>query len=151
MGLRSSWSVLRSLCSCFSFSPHLRLLRRSGFGSPGAFVPPARKRPRRRASDMGLVRPGCRSRPCPWPHPPDEASLRSAARMDDGMVRAATRCASAARAEKNGRLLERLGLVVAAGLGVAVFFGGWQLPGGVEARSTVLQAVAALLFVAKTW
>ncbi|HSO33086.1 MAG TPA: PDZ domain-containing protein [Labilithrix sp.] len=53
--------------------------------------------------------------------------------------------------EANGRLLERLGLLVASALGVAIFFGGWQLPGGVEARSTVLQAVAALLFVVKTW
>lgn len=47
-------------------------------------------------------------------------------------------------------LLQRLGLVVASALGVAVFFGGWQLPGGLEARGVVLQA-AALVFVAKTW
>ncbi|MBX3186240.1 MAG: PDZ domain-containing protein [Labilithrix sp.] len=53
--------------------------------------------------------------------------------------------------ETHGRLLERLGLVVACALGVAVFFGGWQLPGGVEPRGPALQAVAALLFVLKTW
>jgi NADH-quinone oxidoreductase subunit H len=56
----------------------------------------------------------------------------------------------ALRASRYG-LLERLGLVVASALAVAVFFGGWQLPGGIEARTTILQAAAALLFVAKTW
>jgi len=82
----------------------------------------------------------------------DDARLLSDARMDEGdSVRPATAKATPARSEKNGRLLERLGLVVASGLGVAVFFGGWQLPGGVEARSTLLQVAAALLFVAKTW
>jgi NADH-quinone oxidoreductase subunit H len=82
----------------------------------------------------------------------DDARLLSDARMDEGDAsRPAAAQASSVHAEKNGRLLERLGLVVAAGLGVAVFFGGWQLPGGVEARSTVLQVVAALLFVAKIW
>ena len=50
-----------------------------------------------------------------------------------------------------GRKVERLGLLVASGLGVAIFFGGWQLPGGIEARSTVLQVLAAVLFVVKTW
>jgi hypothetical protein len=78
----------------------------------------------------------------------DDAQLLSDARIDD---RDTVRQATPVRAEKNGRLLERLGLVVAAALGVAVFFGGWQLPGGVEARSTVLQAVAAVLFVTKLW
>ena len=82
----------------------------------------------------------------------DDARLLSDARMDEGEnVRPTAAKASSARAEKNGQLLERLGLVVASGLGIAVFFGGWQLPGGVEARSTVLQVAAALLFVAKTW
>jgi len=52
---------------------------------------------------------------------------------------------------ENGRLLERLGLLVASALGVAVFFGGWQLPGGIDARSTLLQACGAVLFVTKTW
>ena len=75
----------------------------------------------------------------------DDARLLSDARMDEGEnVRPTAAKASPARAEKNGQLLERLGLVVASGLGVAVFFGGWQLPGGVEARSTVLQVAAAL-------
>jgi hypothetical protein len=53
--------------------------------------------------------------------------------------------------ENNGRLLERLALLVACALGVAVFFGGWQLPAGIEPRSSVLQIVSAVLFVAKTW
>jgi NADH:ubiquinone oxidoreductase subunit H len=70
------------------------------------------------------------------------------ARLDEG--RAALSNVRAI-SEANGRLLERLGLLVASALGVAIFFGGWQLPGGVEARSTLLQVVAALLFVVKTW
>lgn len=64
---------------------------------------------------------------------------------------AAAKRKTAARSEGNGPLLERLALVVACALGVAAFFGGWQLPGNVEPRSTVLQAAAALVFVAKTW
>jgi len=52
---------------------------------------------------------------------------------------------------ESGRLLERLGLLVASALGVAIFFGGWQLPGGLEARSTFFQVAGALLFVMKTW
>ena len=81
----------------------------------------------------------------------DEVRLLADARVDDGdsVVTASSRAMPAAA--KNGRLLERLGLIVASGLGVAVFFGGWQLPGGVEARSTVLQVAAALVFVVKTW
>ena len=82
----------------------------------------------------------------------DDARLLSDARIDDGdTVSPVDTKGMSARAEQNGRLLERLGLVVASGLGVAVFFGGWQLPGAVEARSTLLQVAAALLFVAKTW
>ena len=83
----------------------------------------------------------------------DDARLLSDARMDEGenVRRPSAEKASPARAERNGQLLERLGLVVASGLGIAVFFGGWQLPGGVEARSTVLQVAAAVLFVVKTW
>ena len=85
----------------------------------------------------------------------DDARLLSDARIEDGETAspaAVTKATPApVRAEKNGRLLERLGLVVASGLGVAVFFGGWQLPASIEARSTLLQAAAAFLFVAKTW
>jgi hypothetical protein len=55
------------------------------------------------------------------------------------------------KAEHNGRLLERLALLVACALGVAAFFGGWQLPGGIEPRSSLLQIASAVLFVAKTW
>jgi NADH dehydrogenase len=69
--------------------------------------------------------------------------------LDEG--RAAPPSVLRAIPEANGRLLERLGLLVASALGVAIFFGGWQLPGGVEARSTLLQVVAALVFVLKTW
>lgn len=76
----------------------------------------------------------------------EELPLLAHARLDDGASRHAP-----TRSEANGRLLERLGLLVASGLGVAIFFGGWQLPGGIEARSTVLQALAAVLFVVKTW
>jgi NADH-quinone oxidoreductase subunit H len=86
----------------------------------------------------------------------DDARLLSDARLEDGEIAGPAAVTAKAtptpvRAEKNGRLLERLGLVVASGLGVAVFFGGWQLPAGIEARSTLLQAAAALLFVVKTW
>jgi hypothetical protein len=82
----------------------------------------------------------------------DDARLLSDARVDDGeIVRPALTKATPVLVEKNGRLLERLGLVVASGLCVAVFFGGWQLPGGIEARSTVLQVAAAFVFVLKTW
>jgi hypothetical protein len=80
----------------------------------------------------------------------EDVALLADARLDDGARRARERVAAQA-AERSGRLLERLGLVVASALGVAVFFGGWQLPGGLEARTTLLQLVAALVFVAKTW
>ena len=81
----------------------------------------------------------------------DEVRLLSDARIDDGDSVLPASARAMPLAEKNERLLERLGLIVASGLGVAVFFGGWQLPGGVEARSTVLQVAAALVFVLKTW
>lgn len=45
-------------------------------------------------------------------------------------------------------LLERAGVLLAAALGVAVFFGGWQVP-GVSARGLLL--VSASVFVVKTW
>jgi len=80
----------------------------------------------------------------------DDAARLVDARVDEG-ERVHTRPALPRVSESHGRLLERLGLVVASALGVAVFFGGWQLPGGIEARSTLLQVVAALIFVAKTW
>ena len=70
----------------------------------------------------------------------EETPLLADARVDDRGGAAA-----------NGRLLERLGLLVASALGVAIFFGGWQLPGGLEARSTLFQVAGALLFVMKTW
>jgi NADH-quinone oxidoreductase subunit H len=81
----------------------------------------------------------------------EELPLLADAHLETSLV--GPRLAPAPRAipEANGRLLERLGLLVASALGVAIFFGGWQLPGGVEARSTVLQVAAALVFVVKTW
>ncbi len=77
----------------------------------------------------------------------EELPLLTHARLDEG----ANGPARPAISEANGRLLERLGLLVASALGVAIFFGGWQLPGGFEARTTLLQVLAALLFVFKTW
>jgi hypothetical protein len=82
----------------------------------------------------------------------DEASLLSEARVDDNeLMRVAPVALARPRAEETDRLLERFGLVVACALAVAVFFGGWQLPGGLEARTTLLQIAGALVFVAKTW
>lgn len=101
--------------------------------------------------------------------PRDEVALLGDARVEDselparteGAARTAAARAAAARTagtvpsgsrrENDGRLLERLGLIVACALAVAVFFGGWQLPGGTDARSTFLQIVGAVVFVAKTW
>jgi NADH-quinone oxidoreductase subunit H len=79
----------------------------------------------------------------------DDVSLLSDARVDASEVVRSHKPPSPA--EPSGRLLERLGLLVACALGVAAFFGGWQLPGGVEPRSTLLQVASALVFVAKTW
>ena len=85
----------------------------------------------------------------------EEMPLLADARLSDfrELVPRASRGPSSSRmlAEGHGRLLERLGLLVASALAVAIFFGGWQLPGDVEARSTLLQIAAALIFVAKTW
>lgn len=49
------------------------------------------------------------------------------------------------------RVLERIGLLCASALAVAAFFGGWQLPGVPEARTTLLRALGAAVFVLKTW
>ena len=82
----------------------------------------------------------------------DEASLLSDVRVDESeLMRVGPVATAKPRAEDTGRLLERFALVVACALAVAVFFGGWQLPGGVEARTTLLQIAGALVFVAKTW
>jgi NADH-quinone oxidoreductase subunit H len=80
----------------------------------------------------------------------DDVPLLADARVDESEV-VRPRAKKPARVEPNGRLLARLGLLVASALGVAAFFGGWQLPGGIEPRSGLLQAAAALVFVAKTW
>jgi hypothetical protein len=83
----------------------------------------------------------------------DEASLLSDVRVDETATARPSKAATAiaARAEDTGRVLERFGLVVACALGVAAFFGGWQLPGGIEPRTTLLQVAGAMLFVVKTW
>lgn len=81
----------------------------------------------------------------------DDVALLADARVDEAEVVARARPNATAPVEHNGRLLERLGLLVASALGVAAFFGGWQLPGGIEPRSTLLQVAGAVVFVAKTW
>jgi hypothetical protein len=84
----------------------------------------------------------------------DEASLLSDVRVDESeRMRPGPVATGKPRARRSdtGRVLERFGLVVACALAVAVFFGGWQLPGGVEARTTLLQIAGALVFVGKTW
>ena len=82
----------------------------------------------------------------------DEASFLSDVRVDENELMRGTPSATATpRAEDTGRLLERFGLVVACALAVAAFFGGWQLPGALEPRTSLLQIAGALLFVAKTW
>lgn len=48
-------------------------------------------------------------------------------------------------------ILDRLGVLLACALAVAVFFGGWQLPGVPAARALPLQILGAVVFVAKTW
>jgi hypothetical protein len=49
------------------------------------------------------------------------------------------------------RVLERVGLLCASSIAVAAFFGGWNLPGTDDARSTSLRVIAAVVFVMKTW
>lgn len=79
----------------------------------------------------------------------DEATLLTDVRVEESeRVHGA---APRAPTEDTGRLLERFALVVACALGVAVFFGGWQLPAGIEPRTLPLQAAGAVLFVVKTW
>ncbi len=56
-----------------------------------------------------------------------------------------------AKRSTRARILERVGLLCASALAVAAFFGGWQLPGVGEARSTLLRALGAAVFVLKTW
>jgi NADH-quinone oxidoreductase subunit H len=61
-----------------------------------------------------------------------------------------------ARADKGSprvavRVLERIGILCASAVAVAAFFGGWNLPGVDDARTTGLRVLAAIVFVAKTW
>jgi NADH-quinone oxidoreductase subunit H len=81
----------------------------------------------------------------------DDASLLTDVRVDESELVRSPAVTSASRRVDTGRLLERFALVVACALAVAAFFGGWQLPGGIEARTSLLQIAAALLFVVKTW
>jgi NADH-quinone oxidoreductase subunit H len=48
-------------------------------------------------------------------------------------------------------ILDRLGIFVASALAVAVFFGGWRLPGVSPTASLAMHVLAGLAFVAKTW
>jgi hypothetical protein len=48
-------------------------------------------------------------------------------------------------------LVERVGLLAASALAVAIFFGGWQIPGSRAAVSLGAQVFGAALFVVKTW
>lgn len=61
-----------------------------------------------------------------------------------------------ARSEKSGgrvavRVFERVGVLCASSVAVAAFFGGWNLPGVDDVRTTSLRVLAAVVFVAKTW
>jgi hypothetical protein len=58
--------------------------------------------------------------------------------------------AKARRAQTNASILERVGLVFASAVGVALFLGGWQVPGGTEGRSALVVVLMGLLFGAKT-
>ncbi len=59
---------------------------------------------------------------------------------------------SARKPPADSVLLERLALFFASALGVAMFFGGWELPGATDGvRSFADRAVGALVFVGKTW
>lgn len=49
------------------------------------------------------------------------------------------------------RVLERVGILCASSVAVAAFFGGWNLPGTDDVRSTSLRILAAVVFVLKTW
>jgi NADH-quinone oxidoreductase subunit H len=49
------------------------------------------------------------------------------------------------------RVLERVGVLCASSVAVAAFFGGWNLPGTDDVRTTSLRILAAVVFVAKTW
>lgn len=73
------------------------------------------------------------------------SAILSDARLDD------LASAKPAADLPGARMLERLGLVVACALAVAVFFGGWQLPGTPDGHSLGREIVSAVLFVAKTW
>lgn len=56
-----------------------------------------------------------------------------------------------ARSAPHAPLLQRGGLLGLAALGVATFFGGWQLPGMIDARGHGLALAAAASYVLKTW
>jgi NADH:ubiquinone oxidoreductase subunit H len=49
------------------------------------------------------------------------------------------------------KLTAKLGLLCASALAVAVFFGGWQVPGAAMTRTFGAQALGAGIFVVKTW
>lgn len=56
------------------------------------------------------------------------------------------------KARRNAEhLLDRLGLLFACALGVALFFGGWQLPGMTIPKTTSQHVAVTIFFVLKTW
>jgi NADH-quinone oxidoreductase subunit H len=64
----------------------------------------------------------------------------------------AASAANAANAPGPVGVMDRLGVFVAAALGVAVFLGGWRLPGVVASSpSLALHVLAGAAFVGKTW
>lgn len=75
----------------------------------------------------------------------EDAPLLSDARLDEHAPR------SGGRPAPGSSILERLGLLVASALAVAVFFGGWQLPGSTDGHGALREAASAVVFVAKTW
>ncbi len=77
----------------------------------------------------------------------EEAPKLEGARVDDLAV------AKPSTELPGARMLERLGLFVASALVVAIFFGGWQLPGAADGPTSPLtrEIASAVVFVLKTW
>lgn len=52
---------------------------------------------------------------------------------------------------RGNAIVERVGLVATSALAVAVFFGGWRVPGVATTGSIGIQMLGGMLFVVKTW
>jgi hypothetical protein len=68
------------------------------------------------------------------------ATVVTALRVRDGL-----------RPTAGAALVERVGLLAACALAVAIFFGGWQVPGSKETVSMGARALGTGLFVLKAW